>query len=377
MKTRFAVCLVALLVIALTSAPAKAAGYLTKIGQGKDEIPVLVVKGTAYEMGAAQGRLLKGEIQAFLKQFLSAVQTAEPERCSNENLDAAWRAVAPFTDRRFKDELRGLAEGSGLPLVMLQRVHMIPVVGDYSCSSVAAWGKATRNGHLYQTRNLDWELRVGAQDHPCIVVYLPQHGAACANITFTGFIGCNTGMNEHGIIVAEMGDSPGRDYPFDLHGEHFTAMLRHMLQDATQLDQAIEIMKTSHRIKKYHFVIGAGQEPRAVKILAHAPNMIVWKDNDPSDELAPEVLKDVVYQDEGRGAFEPLKKMYGQLDHEKMIEICRRIPIKGGNLLDVVYDGTTCEAWIAYAEKMDEAYKRPFVHFRLKDYLDFSPPAKR
>ena len=60
---------------------------------------------------------------------------------------------------RFKEELRGLAEGSGEPLVLMQRVHMIAVISEYSCSGVAIWGSATRNGHLYQIRNLDYSLR--------------------------------------------------------------------------------------------------------------------------------------------------------------------------------------------------------------------------
>jgi len=359
------------LTLLLVASRGDAAGYLTTIGSGADVIPVVVVKGSAFAMGHVQGTLLKKEIRPFLTHFLKLCQTAEPKRCSDQNLDAAWKAVAPYTDERFKEELRGLAAGSGLPIEMVRRVHMIPVVGDYACSSVAAWGDATRNGHLYQTRNLDWEMQLGAQDHPCVVVYLPNQGAAHASITFTGFIGCNTGINEHGIVLAEMGDSPGRDYPFDLQGEHFTAMFRHILTDATSLDQAIQIMRSTHRIKKYHFVVGDGHSKQAVKVLAHAPDMIVWKDNDPTDELAPEVLKNVVYQDEGRGAYAPLKEMYGRIDQESMIKICRKIPIKGGNLLDVVYDATAVEAWIAYAEKMDEAYKRPFVHFRLQDYLDY------
>ena len=89
----------------------------------------------------------------------------------------------------------------------------------------------------------------------------------------------------------------------------------------------------------------------------------------PKDELAPEVMKNLVYQDEGRGAFQPLKKIYGKIGAPEMIDIACKIPIKGGNILDVVYDATDLELWVSYAEKQDEAYKRPFVHFKLKDYL--------
>ena len=348
----------------------QAEGYLTSVGQGADKIPVVVVRGSAYEMGRAQGELTRESAVALIKTFLTLMQTSDPERYSDEKLDAAWASVAPHTDRRFQEELRGMAEGTGLPLAVLQRAHAIPIVSDYSCSSIAAWGSATVDGHLYQTRNLDWEMRVKAQDYPCIVVYLPDHGIAHANITFAGYIGSNTGMNAAGIVLSEMGDSPGRDYPFSLDGVHFTTLFRQVLYDADGLDQALDLFKSARGIKKYHYVVGDGKNRRAVKMLAHAPNLVIWKDNDPADELAPRVLKDVVYQDEGRGAFEPLQRMHGKLDAKSMIDVACQIPIVGGNILDVVYDATALEFWVSYAEKEVEAYKRPFVHVKLKDYLD-------
>jgi isopenicillin-N N-acyltransferase-like protein len=349
---------------------ASADGYLTSVGKGADMIPVVVVRGTPYEMGRVQGELIKDDARALVRTFLGLVQAEGSERYSDKALDAAWKAVAPHTDPRFKEELRGLADGTGLSLDELRRAHMLPVVADYSCSSIAAWGEATRDGHLYQTRNLDWNMDVQAQEHPCIVVYLPEKGIPHVNITFSGYIGSNTGMNAAGIVLSEMGDSPGSDYPYKLDGVHFSTLFRRVLYDAHNLDEAIDLFQSAKRIKKYHYVVGDGTNRRAVKMLAHAPNLTIWKDNDPTDELAPNVLKDIVYQDEGRGAFEPLKAVYGKIAAPQMIDIACRIPIRGGNVLDVVYDATALEFWVAYAEKDVEAYKRPFVHVCLRDYLD-------
>ena len=363
-------CFTLLATLVVTTGIARADGYLTSVGEGADEIPVVVVRGTPYEMGRKQGELIKQDAIELTTTFMGLMQTADPERYSNEALDAAWKAVAPYTDKRFKEELRGMSDGTGLPLETLQRAHALPVVSNYSCSAISAWGAATKNGHLYQTRNLDWELHAGAQDHPCIVVYLPDDGTPHVNITFAGHIGANTGMNANGIVLSEMGDSPSRDYPFDLRGVHFTTLFRHVLYDADGLDEAIEIFQNATRIKKYHYVVGDGKNLRAVKMLAHAPDLIIWEANDPTDELAPKVMDNLVYQDEGRGAFEPIQEVYGKIDAQDMIDIACMIPIKGGNVLDVVYDATALEFWVAYAEKTEEAYKRPFVHVKLKDYLD-------
>lgn len=347
----------------------QADGYRTSIGSGPDQIPVVVVKGTPYEMGQQQGKLIRAEATEMIQSLMQKVQAGEPERCSNASLDAAWNAIAPHTDVRFKEELRGFAAGSGISLKTLQRAHAMPVVMDYSCSSIAAWGSATKDGHLYQTRNLDWSINLGVQDYPCITVYIPEQGVPHVNITFAGFIGANTGMNARGIVLSEMGDSPGKEYPFEMNGVHFTTLFRQVMYDAQDLDQAVDLFKQAKRIKKYHYVVGDGTSRRAVKMLAHAPDLIIWKDNDPGDELAPAVMKDLVYQDEGRGAFQPLQQVYGKIGAHEMRKIACQIPIKGGNILDVIYDATALEFWVAYAEKQDEAYRRPFVHFKLKDYL--------
>ncbi len=356
--------------VMLLSQAAMAAGYLTSVGSGNDAIPVAVVKGTPYEMGLTYGKLVRDDARALIRAFLERVQANDPKRFSSKALDAAWNSVAPHTDPRFKEELRGVAEGTGLPLEMLRRVHMLPVVSDYSCSAIAAWGDATENGHLYQTRNLDWEMQMTAQDHPSIVVYIPDKGIPHVNVTFAGYIGSNTGMNAEGIALSEMGDSPGRDYPFDINGVHFTTLFRRVLYDAHNLDEAVGIFKSAKRIKKYHYVVGDGKNRKAVKMMAHAPNLVIWKDNDPTDELAPAVLENVVYEDEGRGAFGPLKRIYGKIKPKDMIDLACKIPIKGANILDVVYDATALELWVAYAEKQVEAYKRPFVHVKLKDYVE-------
>ena len=43
-----------------------------------------------------------------------------------------------------------LAAGTGLTMDDLHRAQALPVLADYACSSIAAWGKATKDGHLYR-----------------------------------------------------------------------------------------------------------------------------------------------------------------------------------------------------------------------------------
>ena len=353
---------------------AVAEGYRTIITDGTREIPVCVVKGSPYEMGYAFGKLFQTEAKELVYTMLGACRMESPEEFSNEALDAAWAVNAPFIADRLKEEIKGLAAGTGIPLLDVQRVHMVPLISDYSCSSLALWGEATKTGDLYLTRNLDWVMGVRAHDRAALVIYLPDEGTPHMNASFAGYAGSNTGMNAAGIALSEMGDSPSREKPYSLEGVHFTMLFREILYDASTLEGALNLLRNVPRIKKYHYVFGSGQEKKGVKIKAHAPSLIIWRDNDKTDESFPDIAKDFIYNDEGRGAFPHLKKNYGKHTEETIIEIAKAIPIKGHNVLDVVYNATSLEFWISYAQGDVEAYKMPFVRGDLNDFLDYETP---
>lgn len=345
-------------------------GVRFDVVNGEAHVPVVVVRGTPYEMGWQLGQLTRNEMQEFVPRALVGI--TRELKVSPEAMREVWARSAAYGDDRVEQELAGLADGSGVPLSTLEATHAVPLLMPYSCSSIAAWGDATVDGHLYQTRNLDWSLEVGAHDFPVIVVYLPKNGTPHVVPSFAGVIGAHTGMNARGIVLAEMGDAAAKEMPYQVHAPHFTVFFRTMLYDADSLTRALDIFNAQPMTKRYHFVFGDGQaEKRAVKIRAHSPEppnrrVVVWNDNDPSDEFAPNVLSCVVYNDEGRGAFPTLKKESGKLDGEKLIQLANRIPIKGGNVVNTVYDATGLRLWVSYAKGKQEAYKRPYVFLDLK-----------
>lgn len=355
-------------------------GYRFEITQGETRVPVVVIHGTPYQRGWHFGSLMKAEAQQFVPAVLSGFQ--KELGITPETLDHVWASTSAFTDDRFEQELIGLSDGSGLPIRSLQHLHCLPLLMPYSCSSIAAWGSATSDGHLYQTRNLDWTLKAGAHEFPVLAIHLPDKGEPHILPTFAGVLGANCGMNASGIVLAEMGDSSRSEMPYVLRAPHFTTWFRTVLQDATSLSGALEIFKAQPQTKRYHFVFGDGKaEKRAVKILAHSvlpesERLRIWRDNDPSDELAPNVLQCVVYQDEGRGAFPSLKQQTGKLDAEKMIRLANQIPIRGGNVLNAVFDATALQVWVSYAHGETEAFQRPYVHLdltRLKNHAHGLP----
>jgi isopenicillin-N N-acyltransferase like protein len=351
------------------SADPGGAGYRFTITNGVARVPVVVVGGTPYQMGWRFGRLSSEEIRAFVPAVVAGFR--QQLGVSEDELDRAWALTSGHTDSRVLQEIVGVADGAGIPVRTLQHAHTLPLLMPYSCSSIAAWGEATKDGHLYQTRNLDWSLEAGAHEFPVLLVHIPSEGHAHVMPTFAGVVGANTGMNDAGVVLSEIGDAGAKERPYNLHAPHFTTWFRSMLYDAGDLDRVQAIFRGLPQTKSYHFVFGDGRtRKRAVKVrtLANAPaaeRVRTWTDNDAGDELAPNVLSCVVYHDEGRGAFPTLSGSRGKLDGPSLVELANSIPIKGGNVLNAVYDGTGLRLWASFAGGDKEAYQRPYVFLDL------------
>ncbi len=348
-----------------TPDPIRGSGHRTSIGSGDSVYPLVVVRGTPYEMGYHLGRVMANEMKQFVPAALDGI--AKELGLEHSALVEVWSRSTAYGDDRVEQELAGLADGSGIPLATLQAIHAVPLLMPYSCSSIAAWGDATADGHLYQTRNLDWNMEVGAHEFPMIVLYLPDQGSPHVVPSFAGIIGAHTGLNASGIALSEMGDASAKEAPYQIHAPHFTVFFRTMLYDAESLTEALDIFRTQIPTKRYHYVFGDGrQEQRAVKVRAHSPEkaderVVIWNDNDPTDEFAPNVLSCIVYNDEGRGAFPTLQAQRGKLTGEALVELANRIPIRGGNVENVVYDATALRMWVSYAKGTQEAYERPYA----------------
>ncbi len=373
--TRFSIAIVLISALYSCNKTEKLSGTITTVGSGSDKITVAVVSGTPYEMGNQLGGLLKEDIDSCLNNFISYAQKEAPEIYSNENLDLAWKTNAPFIDQRIIEEMKGMAAGSGISLDLIQRAHMVPVISTYACSGVAVWGEASQNGHTYQIRNLDFTMGAGLQDHPLLVIYRPKQGTPSLNVTFAGYLGSHTGMNANHIVFGEKGESPRSEFPFNIEGTHFSFLFRSMMYDAKSLEEVLNTIKNTTLIKRYFLFFSDGnKETQAgAKVLVSSPDSVkytIWKDNDPNDNLAPNILPNTIYYTmDNPKAFDLLNKYHGNFDDQKMIELSRAVADEGGNLLDVVYDATTLELWVAYANGPEDASKQSYVHISMNDYL--------
>lgn len=189
-------------------------------------IRVLKIWGSNYEMGYAHGYLLGPEIVAMLEDYMLG-RLLDVENYGRTRLLLQLYTHMPPA---YLAELQGMYDGMRDALgsdglysptlgglfrpVDLFAWNMVPEIfrlyfserGEVqACSSISGWGAGTPDGRLVFARNLEFGAPGDMlEQSPLIIAYKPcglfRH--AWVSITWPGYIGCLTGMNETGIGAA-------------------------------------------------------------------------------------------------------------------------------------------------------------------------------
>lgn len=357
-----------------------ARGRLEKIGQGDDEIGVLYLKGAPYEMGFQHGELLKEDVKSCIEGILDyCYRYAEEQGLDRSGsdffLDEAYRKMEPYIPKDYREEMMGLADGSGVPLKMIHRIHAVPGLDETSCSALAAFGKATLDGNLYQLRILDYSLEFGVQNYPTISVYQPNEGNPFVSIGWAGFIGVLSGMNEEGVAVSQMGggnpkdespwipDSPPEE---TISGIPMIFLLKKVLQYSENVSEALGILKSAERTNYYAYIVGDGiidgKEPQVRGAFSTKRFFKVHRDNDPHYPIP--ALADIVYCSHyNEKCYELLREYYGRIDPSLIVEKINPAIAMDSNLQCVVYDPTNLRFWVANAESKSRACDQDYALF--------------
>ena len=232
-----------------------------------EDLRIVHLCGTPYELGRQHGEALREEVRAsvahvlgYFRQYLKIpwVRTW----VVNWWLDRPWQAATPFIAPDYLEELRGLADGSGVPLRELYRLHAIPD-RTYSCSSFAAWGRATAGGRLIHVRNLDWNINAGIQRFAVVFVVRPKGKHAFINVGWAGFIGVLSGLNDAQLSVAQIG-AETLDATF--RGEPMAFVMRRVLEEADDLEEATSLVQQAPRTVGVNYVFADAKARRAIAI---------------------------------------------------------------------------------------------------------------
>ncbi len=166
----------------------------------KNQISVVSLYGSWYEMGRQYGNLMKAELEEVHLFLKTIIENNVGNATMAENIVAVQVRQTPY---RILEFMRGAAETSGLTMQQLQEVNAVERIGGLPrCSAAFCWGAYTE-GPLVIGRNYDYSDSFSLlKDDVAVTVYHPADDSlAVATIGYVGEIYAVNALNEKGIFM--------------------------------------------------------------------------------------------------------------------------------------------------------------------------------
>ncbi|WP_435009679.1 C45 family autoproteolytic acyltransferase/hydrolase [Tundrisphaera lichenicola] len=345
-------------------------GFLEEV----DGTKVLHLKGTPREMGIQHGTLLKDDIREQVR-YLFDVKAKEfkPELLGLKVPVNAKRLILSIAElqrkhvpEKYREEMRGIAEASGVPFEEIIAANFIPEM--FHCSGFALSGSATKDGTLYHGRILDYGCDWKLQDHAVLVVAEPEGSIPFVNVTYAGFVGSVTGMNARKISIGEMGGNGLGHWD----GVPMALLVRIALEEADDLDEAVAIFRNRPRTCQYFYVVADGKSGRGVGMEASWDKFTLVQMGE-SEPRLPHAFKDSVLLSIGDRYEELARRVkagHGTFDAESARHLMDRPVAMKSNLHSVLFETTTTRFWVANASTDGQpAATQPYHAFQLSELL--------
>lgn len=338
-----------------------------------DGTRVLFLAGTPEETGHQHGVLLKKEIRRVVDRVLYGVgvgSSFEKGRWFFGEIEEAVRRTGPFIDPRHLREMDAIATAAGVQSEEIRLSNFFPEL--FHCSGFALLGKATPDGKLYHGRILDYMRGAGLEENAVVVVTRPEKGNAWVNITYAGFTGSVTAMNEKKLCVGEMG---GRgEGKWD--GKPMAQLVREVMENTSTIDEALDYMRRTPRTCEYYYVVSDANSHRAAGVKA-TPDIfeVVWT-GESHPQLADPVADTVLLSagDRYQELVSRVKAGFGKFDAPKALNLMSRPVCMTSNLHSVLFAPDNLDFWVANADSDHVASETRFTKYNLRSLLD-NPPA--
>jgi len=379
-----------------------------RIGKGTlEESPqgiILTLEGKPYERGVQHGTLLKEKIQQNIEGFIDSPDLEQSPRV--EAFRAQLGELVNYIPPQYMEEMRGVAYGADVPFDKLLMLNLFPEM--FHCIGMTVQEGATFDGELYHVRVLDYGAVKNLQESAILMVVKPEEKHSFVSVSYAGFIGSVTGMNEKKIAMGEIG---GDGYGH-WKGVPMSFLIREVLENAATLDEAKAILESTPRTCEYYYVISDGNEEKAIGVYAtasqlrfiepgtsyaliaphdgkddkffmesfsHFSSEFQYRVHDDAGTLIalfnhqPEnciVLKGFGYPERYGVVANRIKENYGKIDVELLQSIIKSPATGATNLHNAIFRPATLDLWVSHAgEDGSPASEQPYATFNLTELL--------
>ena len=203
---------------------------------------IVELRGTAAELGRQHGEALGDSIRLLQDRYMKAYMQTDAQR-------VLARSVANMFEARLmpehRDEIKALAAAAKIdePDEMLANcfLDLSPMT---ACSTVTLPADAAPDHIGRFGRNLDFMSFGVADKQSVVLIYHPTDRYAFAAVTWPGIIGCLSGMNEHGLTLANMEVTRPQRAPLAMP---YVMLYRTVLERCRRVDEAVDLLRKTPR----------------------------------------------------------------------------------------------------------------------------------
>jgi len=243
----------------------------------KNNITIVFLNGSYYQMGYQQGYLLKEQIKQNLRAFINY------SKIPMSLLIETWNIMKDYIPDEYIDEIQGIADGSELTFEEVIAGYMVIVREDMGCFGISAWGNATKNGSLIHVRCFDQPLEIidpvtgiSAYENSVLIVRKPENGFASISPTIAGTPHSGGGINSMGIALGQQ-VCWSKDQTLEGTPALFKSLM--VLDHAENIDDALNIL-TNNNTLGWNFIVSDAKIPigYAVEITANHTYIGSWNE---------------------------------------------------------------------------------------------------
>lgn len=241
----------------------------------------MYVSGNPFELGVKNGKLsaeeIVGQEQAFTSQIKQMIPSDRYLKFLKYIIGFINRDLPEYVREENQQEIYGISHAAsdsfswiGTNYARILNYHSAHDVGHalqnmmlVGCTSFGAWDSKTADGSLLLGRNFDFWVGDQFAVNKIVAFYNPTKGHKFMFVTWGGFTGVVSGMNDQGLTVTI--NAARSDIPFS-SATPVSLVAREVLQYAATTNEAIEIAKRRKMFVSESFLVGSAKDHKAIII---------------------------------------------------------------------------------------------------------------
>ncbi len=249
--------------------------------KSKSGLYELYVEGDGFERGVVNGKLTTELVKRQEDHFAAQIEKMVPSSTKRQFLKyvIGWfnRNLDKNITEEYKEEIYGISFSASEKYQYLgsnyQRLlnyhaahdigHALQNLALVGCTSFGTWGAMSDDSTMIIGRNFDFWVGDKFSEDKIVAFFNPTQGHKFMTVTWGGFIGAVSGMNEKGLTVTI--NAAKSSYPLG-SATPVSLVAREILQYAGNIKEAIAIAQKRKMFVSESFLVASAADNKAVII---------------------------------------------------------------------------------------------------------------